>query len=113
MAEMDDKGAFNKGKMRYTKIDEIPEEIIERYKNGGSMDTAERWRNRRPICPYGCYEEGELLEVIMKDGKAMGIYTHSGSVKPFTAELQMAPKPTGRKLVRGLDGELHYVEGEE
>lgn len=78
----------------------------------GTQDArhAAEWRNMRPICPYGCGEEGSLLEVIVKDGKALGIYTHSADVKLFTADLQMSPKPTGRKIVIGADGEPHLVE---
>lgn len=75
-------------------------------------ESSTQWVNRRPICPYGCGEEGNLLEVVMKDGKALGIYTHSGNIKPFTAELQIAPKPTGRKIAIGPDGEPHMVDEE-
>lgn len=66
---------------------------------------AAEWQNRRPICPYGCGEEGGLLEVVMKDGKALGIYQDSQKLI-FTADLQMAPKPTGHKIMIGADGEL-------
>lgn len=92
--------------MSYTKDDF--KLTIDDVRNGGGKHST-KWRNRRPICPYGCGEEGSLLEIIMKDGKALGIYTHSESVKPFTAELQMSPKPTGRKIQIGADGEAQIV----
>lgn len=83
---------------------------VEEIKKNGGGRHAFQWRNRRPICPYGCDEEGSLMEIIMKDGKAIGIYTHSESVKPFTADLQMSPKPTSRKIQIGPDGEPQIVE---
>lgn len=67
-----------------------------------------RWQNRRPICPYGCGEEGQLLEIVMKDGKALGIYEDSCKCK-FTADLAMAPKPTGRKIQLNASGEAEIV----
>lgn len=98
--------------MRYKDKDQTLDDMKKTYGEVGVEAT--KWRNRRPICPYGCGEEGNLLEIIMQGDKAVGIYTHSGSVKPFTAELQMAPKPTGRKIVIGSDGEprLTTIEGE-
>lgn len=99
--------SFAGKKMSY-KTDMTLEEVTKQY---GAGDTqAIGWRNRRPICPYGCGEEGNLLEVVMEGDKAVGIYTHRGSIKPFTADLQMSPKPTGKKLQLGPDGEYHMVE---
>lgn len=86
------------------------------YKDGHGQDReyqhATQWYNMRPICPYGCGEEGELVEIVLKDGKALGIYRDSEQLK-FTADLQMAPKPTGRKIKIGPDGEPHYEEETE
>lgn len=97
---------YGKGKGEWSK-DRSLEDMKKEY---GDQTEAIRWRNRRPICPYGCGEEGQLLEIMMQDEKTIGIYTHSTSVKPFTSDLQMAPKPTGRKLAIGPDGEYTMVE---
>lgn len=78
---------------------------------GDEQKVAKEWHNRRPICPYGCDEEGELVEIVMKEGRAIGYYKDSEQLV-FTAELQMAPKPTSQKLVLGPDGEYQMVSEE-
>lgn len=108
--EAERKGITNFRGARMTYID--PTITLEDVKKGKGEHATE-WRNRRPICPYGCGQEGNLLEVIMRDGKAIGIYTHKHAINPFTADLQMSPKPTGRKIVIGPDGEPTYSEGTE
>lgn len=95
--------------MRYGESDEDLIKLKQQYGRAHST----QWVNMRPICPYGCGEEGQLLEVIVKDGKALGIYSHSQSVKPFTADLQMAPKPTTRRIKIGPDGEPMVVQEDE
>lgn len=108
-----DKGAWTSGKLRLDKhmtLEEVRQELKNKQ-GGGSVGHADKWHNRRPICPYGCGEEGTLLEVITKfDGVAVGVYTHSDSVKPFTADLVMKPNPKERKLVLGMDGQYSEVE---
>lgn len=96
---------FRGASMRYLDPTITLEEV---RKGKGSHAT--KWKNKRPICPYGCGQEGNMLEVIMRDGKAIGIYTHKHAINPFTADLQMSPKPTGRKIVIGPDGEPMYGE---
>ncbi len=102
-------GDFKGSNMHFGEVDRKETAKKLRAKHG-IVEHAQYWQNRRPICPYGCGEEGTLLEIIVKDGKALGIYTHSESVKPFTADLQVSPKPTGGKIVIGADGEPKLVE---
>lgn len=104
----DQDSSFVGKKLKYTELS-LEDTVRAVKKDHGSYSHTTTWRNRRPICPYGCDEEGNLMEIIMKDGKALGLYTHSGSVKPFTADLQMSPKPTGRKLQMNADGEYELV----
>ena len=101
-----DKGSFIGKGMRYSQ-DKSLDEVKQRHASGYKVT---QWANRRPICPYGCGQEGTLIEVVVQNKKALGIYTHSESYKPFTADLEMAPKPTGQKIVIGADGEAHMVE---
>jgi hypothetical protein len=62
-----------------------------------------------PICPYGCGEEGQLLEVVMgEDGGGIGIFTDSDGCR-FTADVEVGEPPTKKKLVIGPDGEYHEV----
>lgn len=110
-----DKGSFVGKPMSFGDEGSLEDTARKKYSQTGidvlsARQHSTEWRNRRPICPYGCGEEGNLLEVMVKDGKALGIYTHSAEIKPFTAELQMSPKPTGRKIEIGADGEPHIVE---
>jgi hypothetical protein len=108
------KGEFTGKKFTFAAPGKTLEELKAAYMdNNEEPEGAIEWRNRRPICPYGCGEEGTLMEVVVKDGKAIGFYTHSQSVKPFTAELEMLPSPTSRKLVLGLDGEMHEEVNKE
>lgn len=111
MAKKSKQSGFTGAKIHFgqsAELLDVKKTVIRQYDDAPA--TARQWVNRRPICPYGCGEEGTLLEIVMKDGKAVGIYTHSESVKPFVAELQMAPKPTGRKIVLGPDGNYTLQE---
>lgn len=101
---------FKKVKMAYgTKsIAEIKKSIAKKNKTH-RFSHATAWKNRRPICPYGCGQEGELVEIVLKDNKALGIYRDSEQLM-FTADLQMSPKPTGRRIVIGPDGEPTMAE---
>lgn len=107
----DDVGAFTGGKLSIGK-GRHTESMVGHY-NGKEL-VATQWRNRRPICPYGCDQEGTLVEIIVdKDtGRATGVYKDSEQLI-FTAELQMAPKPSSRKLVLGADGQMHLETGED
>lgn len=100
---MADPNDFTGGHLHYGGFTQKLEDV---RRGIGSHST--KWRNRRPICPYGCGEEGQLLEIIMKEGKALGIYEDSCKCK-FTADLQMAPKPTGHKLQKNASGEMEIV----
>lgn len=102
-------GGFVGAKMSWNDLDTARKSLRRGDGTGGKPDHATQWHNRRPICPYGCDEEGQLKEIIMKDGKALGIYQDSEGLV-FTADLQMAPKPTGRKLTVGPDGQYQMVE---
>jgi hypothetical protein len=97
----------------------ISENTVKHYRYGSRdrsvipASVASKWHNRRPICPYGCGEEGELVEIIVKPGDitATGVYRDSEQLV-FTAPMKMMPKPATRKLVRGPDGELHETTQE-
>ena len=85
------------------------------YGNGlgivkGKTMVATTWRNRLPICPYGCRQEGQLKEVIIDPDtkKAMGVYRDSEGLV-FTAPMKMQPKPSDKKIEIGPDGEPHLV----
>lgn len=82
-------------------------------KFGRSEAMASQWTNRRPICPYGCGQEGVLVEIIVEPGesKATGYYKDSEQLL-FTAPMELRPKPSTRKIVRGPDGELHETTEE-
>jgi hypothetical protein len=66
-------------------------------------------RQRLPICPYGCGEEGQLKEVIMQDGKAIGIFNDSDGCV-FQAFIEIGEPPTKKKLIIGPDGQLKETE---
>lgn len=73
---------------------------------------ATKWKNRRPICPYGCGQEGVLTEIVVVPGRgAMGYYKDSEQLI-FTAPMKMQPKPSSKKLVIGPDGEPQLVTEE-
>lgn len=79
---------------------------------GGKGKEATEWANRRPICPYGCGEEGELVEIVVEPGKgAIGYYKDSEQLV-FTAPMKMQPKPSTKKLHIGPDGEPQLTEEE-
>ncbi len=112
MGRYDDETSFVGADIHYGDIDKAKQEFKHdsEYSNlvGRKVQHAKAWQNRRPICPYGCGEEGELKEIVMKDGKAIGLYRDSEGLV-FTADLQMSPKPTGRKIQIGPDGEPKIV----
>lgn len=98
------------GKLSYRALDEALKEA----KRGGSASHAHatKWKNRHPICPYGCDEEGQLLESFMTDdGRLIGIYTDSDGCR-FQAEMQALPNPNKRKRILTKDGEIKEVQGE-
>jgi hypothetical protein len=102
---------------RNTKITydgELPMEKFDKDSDEYGFETdapavAEQWINRRPICPYGCGQEGQLKEIVMRDGKAVGVYRDSEGLI-FIAPMKMRPNPAQKKLVVGPDGEVNMVE---
>lgn len=58
-----------------------------------------------PICPYGCGEPGQLREIVMEEGNAIGVFADSDGCL-FRANIEIGEPPTKRKLVIGPDGQL-------
>lgn len=83
--------------------------------HGNTAKIADGWVGkgvvRRPICPYGCGEEGVLHEIIQTEEGAVGVY-HDSEGLVFTSSLATKPKPNSRKLVVGPDGELTIASGD-
>lgn len=102
-----DKGSFLGGKLHYG---DKPTNVDMSYFRDKE---ATQWRNRRPICPYGCGQEGQLVEIVVTPGKgAIGYYKDSEQLV-FTAPMKMMPKPSSKKIVIGPDGEPQLTEGDE
>ncbi len=117
MGSEEDIGSFIGDKLKYRS----PAESAERVKEllaGAGTDTssddgyvADEWQNLRPVCPYGCDQEGTLTEIIVTPGKgATGLYKDSVGLV-FTAPMKMRPKPSSKKIVIGPDGEPQLTEG--
>lgn len=108
-----DKGSFLGNKIRIGNIDQILTDLRKEARDDDrTVRHAHTWANRRPICPYGCEQEGELVEVIVKDGRALGIYKDSEQLI-FTADLEMLPNPKKRVIKIGANGEPYEAEEED
>jgi hypothetical protein len=116
VAEEEDIGSFTGNKIHYgdgKKLKRLPysddpQHAIE-YADR-KPEVASQWFNRRPLCPYGCGEEGQLKEIIVTPGKgAVGIYRDSVGLI-FTAPMKMRPKPSTKSIAIGPDGEPMMVD---
>lgn len=103
---------FKPGKYRIGTAEELID--LKTY-NGEKTRASTSWGGggdiRFPICPYGCGEEGQLVEIIQTKDGTTGLYKDSEGLI-FTSPLAAKPKPNERKLVIGPDGEMTLAGGE-
>jgi hypothetical protein len=106
-----DKGDFIGGKLHYGGSEKDFKVAMDKYRRETMQNplVATQWKNRRPICPYGCDEEGQLVEIVVRPEGAVGLYKDSEQLV-FTAPMKMQPKPNEKKIVIGPDGEPHLEE---